>query len=91
VTLQMEGARPDAAVQVPLGALDDEGNGPGLWAIDPDTSRVRFRPVSVAALGSVKAVLSGGAPPGLRIVAAGGHFLHDGQRVQMASEQAAMQ
>jgi RND family efflux transporter MFP subunit len=91
VTLQMSGARPDASVQVPLGALDDEGHGPGLWAIDPGTSRVKFRPVSVAALGSVTAVLSGGAPPGLRIVAAGGHFLHDGQRVQMASEQAAMQ
>jgi RND family efflux transporter MFP subunit len=91
VTLQMLGARPDAAVQVPLGALDDEGHGPGVWAIDPDSSRVAFRPVSVASLGGATAILSGGAPPGLRIVAAGGHFLHDGQRVQMASEQAAMQ
>jgi RND family efflux transporter MFP subunit len=91
VTLRMTDSRPDAAVQVPLGALDDEGHGPGLWAIDPVTSQVKFRPVSVAALGGVRAVLSGGAPPGLRIVAAGGHFLHDGQRVQMASEQAAMQ
>ena len=91
VTLHISGAHAATQVQVPLGALDDEGSGPGVWEIDQGTGRVHFRPVTVAELGATYATLNGGAPPGLRIVAAGGHYLHDGERVAALSEKAAMQ
>ena len=91
VTLHLASAAPAAAVQVPLGALDDEGHGPGIWVFDPKTSLVSYHAVSMAQVGGEFALLSGGAYAGQKIVAAGGHYLREGERVQMVSEKAAMQ
>ena len=90
VTLKIAGPTAICATQVPLGAIDDEGKGPGIWVIDPKTSRVSYHPVAVAQIGGEFAVLKSGAEVGQQIVAAGGHYLHEGERVQIVSEKAAM-
>ncbi len=90
VTLKIAGPKVIAATQVPLGAIDDEGKGAGIWVIDPKTSRVSYHPVAVAQIGGEFAVLKSGAEVGQQIVAAGGHYLHEGERVQIVSEKAAM-
>jgi RND family efflux transporter MFP subunit len=93
VTLRLDGSQQAQAqaVAVPLGALDDEGGGPGVWVLDAKTSQVSFRPVRVTTLGVELAVLGGGVRPGERVVAMGGHFLHEGERVGIADEKASMQ
>jgi RND family efflux transporter MFP subunit len=91
VTLSLASVQPDTAVQVPLAAVDDEGKGPGVWIFDGKTSRVTFRPVQVRVLGGEDAALSGGVQPGERVVAMGGHYLHQGERVRVAEMTATMQ
>ncbi|HVI87209.1 MAG TPA: hypothetical protein VM659_02850, partial [Dongiaceae bacterium] len=76
--------------EVPLGAIDDEGRGPGVWVIDPKTLKVAWRAVKVAKFGTETAFLNDGATPGEQIVAIGGHYLHDGDQVRLAGEKAAM-
>jgi RND family efflux transporter MFP subunit len=90
VTLHVSSTRPSAEVQVPLGAIDDEGNGPGIWVIDAKTSQVSYRPVAVAQLGGEFAILSSGAQAGQQIVAAGGHYLHEAERVRIVGDKATM-
>jgi len=91
VSLRLDSVEGNGATQVPLGAIDDEGKGPGIWIIDPKTSEVHFRLVRVRTLGEETAVLSEGARLGEQIVAAGGHFLHEAERVQLATARTAMQ
>jgi hypothetical protein len=54
------------------------------------TTRRRSAGAARRARGRRFAILSSGAQPGLRIVAAGGHYLHEGERVQIVGEKAAM-
>jgi RND family efflux transporter MFP subunit len=72
-----------AATDVPLSALHDAGDGPGVWRVGPD-STVRFLPVRVQALGEEEATLAPGAlQPGDRIVAMGAQLLRDGEAVRV--------
>jgi len=75
-------SRHTAMVVVPIGALDDEGNGFGVWVIGSD-STVAFHRVAVARIGEETAELSAGVKLGDRVVALGGHSLHEGQRVRL--------
>jgi RND family efflux transporter MFP subunit len=90
VTLRLVSDEPITAARVPLGAIDDEGGGPGIWVFDPTTSQVSFRRVQVRSLGGEAAIVSQGARPGEQVVAVGGHFLHEGERVEPVSAQVAM-
>jgi RND family efflux transporter MFP subunit len=91
VTLRLATRPQDDEAEVPLSALGDEGKGAGVWIIDPATSTVAFRPVQVRRIGAETAILDGGVRPGETIVALGGHLLHAGQRVEVASRQASAQ
>jgi RND family efflux transporter MFP subunit len=91
VKIHLGTAQPQAAVQVPLGAVDDEGKGPGIWVLDGRTFEVTYRPVVVKSFGAEVAVLDGGARVGEQVVAMGGHYLHQGERVRIAGEKVAMQ
>lgn len=75
-----------AATTVPLSAINDEGQGPGVWVLDPATTQVVFRPVHIAQLGAESAILDSGLAAGERIVALGGHQLRPGQRVRIAGD-----
>jgi RND family efflux transporter MFP subunit len=100
VTVHLTGTAQAAASAVPLGAITDEGKGPGVWVLDDGTSAVSFRPVQIAEFGGESVILNGGVQVGETIVALGGHLLHDGQNVrtidgpvlgnQIASNQAAL-
>ena len=84
VTVYLDGAQTAAGLAVPLGAIDDEGKGPGVWLFDRKASSVSYRPVDFVRLDGEQAIVSGGVGPGDAIVALGGHFLHEGQRVRVA-------
>ena len=88
VTVLLPDAEPAVGVAVPLGAVDDEGKGPGIWTFDEQSSTVSFHPVNLVRLESERAILNGPLHQGERIVALGGHFLHEGQNVRIAEAQA---
>ena len=72
-------------VQVPLGAVLDDGRTTGVWVFDSATSTVRLQPVKLLRVTSETAVISG-SKSGDQIVSLGAHLLHDGARVKTASE-----
>src|SRR5262249_14652407 len=77
-------------VEVPLGALYDDGKAPGVWVLDRESSFVSFRAVQVRRLAEETAVISG-VLTGERVVALGAHLLHPGDRVRIAEERIAAQ
>jgi RND family efflux transporter MFP subunit len=72
-------------VQVPLGAVLDDGRKTGVWMLDTATTTVRLRPVKLVRVSGETAVVSG-VKPGDPVVALGAHLLHEGARVRTASE-----
>jgi RND family efflux transporter MFP subunit len=69
------------AVEVPVGAILDDGHTTGVWAVDLGTSKVSFRQVTIRRLGEETAIVSGIAP-GQRVAALGAHLLHDGATIR---------
>ena len=82
VTVHLTGTARATASAVPIGAITDEGKGPGVWVLDGGTSAVSFRPVRIAEFGGESVILNGGVRVGETIVALGGHLLHEGQNVR---------
>jgi RND family efflux transporter MFP subunit len=75
-----------AMVGVPLGAIYDRGQGPGVWIVGGGNSpKVSWRPVRLAAIGEEKASVMAGLRAGERFVALGAHMLHQGQAVRVAA------
>jgi RND family efflux transporter MFP subunit len=75
-------------LQIPLAALYDRGEGPGVWLVSAQTppetgATVSFRTVEVATLREETAELSGGVSSSDRIVAIGVHLLKEGQAVRV--------
>jgi len=89
VTVYLEDSEPSGALSVPLGALDDEGRGPGVWVLDRQASSVSYRLVKFIRFDGERALVSGGIHIGDPIIAVGGHFLHEGQRVQVSEARVA--
>ena len=81
VTLWLADADAAEAVEVPIGAVLDDGRKTGVWVIDQAKSTVRFRPVTIRRLGGETAIVSG-LEPGTWIAALGAHLLHDGETVR---------
>ncbi len=91
VTLTLSDDVASTQLEVPIGAIDDEGSGSGVWLVDESNSTVSFRLVHVTQFGAETARLTSGVKAGDQIVAIGGHFLHEGQHVRLADSKAAMQ
>ncbi|MDR3517636.1 MAG: efflux RND transporter periplasmic adaptor subunit [Azospirillaceae bacterium] len=91
VTIRPDNDRVATLLSVPLGAIDDEGHGPGVWVIDTKTSKVSYRSVQIQSLGAEAVEIRGDLASGDTIVATGGHYLHDGEQVRQTTIQAAMQ
>jgi RND family efflux transporter MFP subunit len=72
-------------VQVPLGAVLDDGRKTGVWVLDSATSTVRFRPVKLVRVSGETAVISG-VSSGDPVVSLGAHLLQEGARVRTLSE-----
>jgi len=85
VTIRLAGQASQPEVQVPLGAVLDDGRKTGVWVLDSTTSTVRFRLVTLVRVSGETAVISGlsfGDP----IVSLGAHLLQEGARVRTALE-----
>jgi len=68
--------------QVPLAAIYDSGNGPGVWDISGKPAKVSWRPVQILSLGDDTAKVTGSLKPGERVVALGAHLLREGETVR---------
>ena len=85
VTIRLASQARQPEVQVPLGAVLDDGEETGVWVLDSATSTVRFRPVQLVRVTSETAVVSGLSSSDL-IVSLGAHLLQEGARVRTASD-----
>ncbi len=85
VTIRLAGQTSEQEVQVPLGAVLDDGRKTGVWILDSATSTVRFRPVKLVRVTDETAVISG-LSSGDPIVSLGAHLLQEGARVRTAAE-----
>lgn len=85
VTIRLASQASEPEVQVPLGAVLDDGEKTGVWVLDSATSTVHFQPVNLVRVTSETAVVSGlnSSDP---IVSLGAHLLQEGARVRTASE-----
>lgn len=82
VRLNVPGQR--TKLSVPLGAIYDRGQGPGVWVLSGQGSpRVNWRPVQLATVGEETAVVTAGLKPGERFVAMGAHMLHPREAVRI--------
>jgi len=90
VTLSLTTGESSEAVEVPLGALHDDGRASGVWVFDSRSSSVSFRPVQVRRIAAEGAVVIG-VDTGERVVALGAHLLHQGDRVRDAAQRIAEQ
>src|SRR6266516_84984 len=85
VTVRLASQASQPEIQVPLGAVLDDGRTTGVWVFDSAASTVHFRPVKLARLTSETAVISGLSSDD-RVVSLGAHLLQEGARVRTASE-----
>ncbi|WP_159592499.1 efflux RND transporter periplasmic adaptor subunit [Chelativorans xinjiangense] len=85
VTIRLASQASERQVQVPLGAVLDDGEKTGVWVLDSATSTVNFQPVQLVRVTSETAVVAGlnSSDP---IVSLGAHLLQEGARVRTASE-----
>jgi RND family efflux transporter MFP subunit len=74
-------------LEVPLGALYDDGKTTSVWVVDTD-SNVARRAVQVRQLGDETALVTG-LNAGERIVALGAHLIRENQRVLVAEQRMA--
>lgn len=84
-TLRIESPEAEPEVEVPLGALLDDGEKTGVWVLDPATSTVHLQKVALARLTSETAVVAG-LPSGASVVALGAHLLQEGAKVRPAPD-----
>jgi RND family efflux transporter MFP subunit len=90
VTIRLASQTGQPEIQVPLGAVLDDGGKTGVWAFDSGTSTVRFRPVKLVRITGETAVISG-LSAGDPVVSLGAHLLREGARVRTSSESWAKQ
>src|SRR5213594_3735519 len=83
ISMQISDGRSAPALQVPIGAIFDPGEGPGVWLVEGDTPRVTRRAVQIASLSGEAASVIGDLKAGDRVVALGAHLLHEGERVRL--------
>lgn len=88
VTLRIGGTSTSTAgkatLQVPIGAILDEGKGAAVWVVQGD--QVRLQPVTVVQVQDGNAQVAGALGLGERIVALGAHLLSEGAQVRLDSE-----
>jgi multidrug efflux system membrane fusion protein len=72
----------NGGLSVPIAAVQRENGRAGVFVVDLKTSIVKLRPVQIGAFGEDRVPVKGGIEAGDWVVAAGGHLLRDGQKVQ---------
>lgn len=72
----------NGALSVPLAALQRGPGGNAVFVVDTGTSTVKLKPVQIGAFGEDRVPVKSGLDANDWVVAAGGHLLRDGQKVQ---------
>ena len=85
VTIRLASEASQRDVQVPLGAILDDGRTTGVWVLDSATSTVHFRLARLIRMSGEVAVISG-LSSGDQVVSLGVQLLHEGERVRTASD-----
>jgi RND family efflux transporter MFP subunit len=85
VTVRLASQAHEPQLQLPLGAVLDDGDKTGVWILDRATSTVHFRPVKLVRVSGEMAVISGLNADAL-VVALGAQLLREGARVRTASQ-----
>ncbi len=81
VTIKLADNEKRSDVEVPIGAVFDDGTRTGVWILEENATTVRFAPVQIKRLGDETAVVSG-IEVGQPVVALGAHLLKDGAIVR---------
>ena len=92
VTVQISDPNDVASARVPLSAITDQGQGPGVWIVEAAANQeavVAWRQVTIVSLDDETAKVIAGLADGDRFVAMGAHLLHAGDRVRLADEASA--
>jgi len=84
VTISLSDAGAPPAVEVPIAAIIDKGQGPGVWIVGGAEPAVTWRPVRLARISDEAATVTSGLSRGERFVALGAQLLHAGERVRIA-------
>lgn len=84
VSIQIATGRAAPALEVPIGAIFDPGDGPGVWRIEGEPARVTWHAVQITGLGDETATIVGELEPSDPIVALGAHLLHEGEPVRLS-------
>lgn len=83
IRLANQASRPE--MEVPLGAVLDDGRRTGVWLLEEATSTVKFSPIELVRVTSETAVITG-LSVGQPVVSLGAHLLQDGARVRTVSQ-----
>ncbi len=74
------------AVRLPASAILMKDGKPFVWIVDPATSTVSTRPVTLAAGAADPVEVTSGLSPQMRVVTAGAHSLAEGQKVRIEGQ-----
>lgn len=90
VTVRIHGKQGGAhhGIQVPIGAVFDQGKGPGVWVVTGNPAQVTWRSVHVLGLTDAAALLDhtqNGLIAGDQVVALGAQLLQDGEKIRPVS------
>jgi RND family efflux transporter MFP subunit len=81
-TVTVAEAAGEAVARLPLSALYNQGDGPGIWVVDAERRPV-LRPVAVAGYEANEVLVAGGIAEGEEVVTLGVQKLDPGQRVRV--------
>lgn len=70
-------------IELPATALTAAEGKPAVWVVDATSQQVTLKPVTLLQQGASTVVVSGGLQAGERVVTAGVHALHPGQKVRV--------
>jgi RND family efflux transporter MFP subunit len=71
----------EVSFTMPTTAIFHQGNAPAVWVINPGTSTLELRPVTVRSYSDHSTTISGGLKDGETVVLAGVHTVYAGERV----------
>jgi len=87
-TLTLARPDPERLAEVPLSAIFQQGKEPAVWVVDPATSTVALRPVTISRWRDETALIASGVKNGEVVATAGVHKLEPGQKVKPALPEA---
>jgi RND family efflux transporter MFP subunit len=78
--------RPDAVAVLPVAALFQKNSEAAVWVVDPASSEVQLKPVTIQRYEADKIVVGQGLSKGDRVVTAGVQKLSPGEKVRIAGD-----